>query len=496
MRILLATDAAAEGLNLQWTARTLLHFDCPWNPSRLEQRNGRVDRHGQARDVTVYHFFTDQDQDLHFLAHVIRKADEIREDLGSANELFDEAAHRRIVEGENASTVRADLDLRINAARGRAAISADDTTHTGAEGHAAEEQLRALAAELDLDSTSLRETLEGAMAIHAGRPQFDAKPDDSTFRLLNPSLAGWSEVIDESLRRSAGRGSRGPVTRLAFNDDPFLELIGERHVFCPRPDVMLMHLSHPMLQRAFSALTRRRFPATGEEVSRWTVRLGECPPGAEALILLSVEELAVNDLRETFHHWVRTLIFPVRGGLLGDPLVHRSALALRSAGPAGSDGLHARARDLLDEVVPDLKRFLGDYASRLTTDLKNQLETTGVQARRQEEERYRSRQGEVSVLIAENTLAKLEWEIEKLKIERRQGLLFDEEARIDLIDRSIEEKQAEISRRTRHYEEVRAQLERERERILKVLLPRRYALSAAAQVFPVAIEVRLPGGAA
>ena len=53
VRILLATDAAAEGLNLQRTARYLLHFDCPWNPSRLEQRNGRLDRHGQARDVTV-----------------------------------------------------------------------------------------------------------------------------------------------------------------------------------------------------------------------------------------------------------------------------------------------------------------------------------------------------------------------------------------------------------------------------------------------------------
>jgi len=88
VRILVATDAAAEGLNLQQTARYLLHFDCPWNPSKLEQRNGRLDRHGQARDVTIHHFVTDQDQDLTFLAHVIAKADEIREDLGSANELF------------------------------------------------------------------------------------------------------------------------------------------------------------------------------------------------------------------------------------------------------------------------------------------------------------------------------------------------------------------------------------------------------------------------
>jgi chromosome segregation ATPase len=69
---------------------------------------------------------------------------------------------------------------------------------------------------------------------------------------------------------------------------------------------------------------------------------------------------------------------------------------------------------------------------------------------------------------------------------------------LDELDRSIEEKQAEVERRRRHYEEVRDQLARERERITKILLPRRYALQGEAQIFPVAIEIRLPepkGGA-
>jgi len=495
VRILMATDAAAEGLNLQRTARYLLHFDCPWNPSKLEQRNGRVDRHGQARDVTIHHFVSDQDQDLAFLAHVIRKADEIREDLGSANELFDEAAHRRLVEGESAKAVQADLDGRIFAARGRAAIDADATIDTGAEGRAASNQLQALAAEIDLDPGALRDTLEAAMAIRAGRPQLDCSPIEHTCKVINPSLPGWSEVIDDSLRRNIGGGSRGPVARIAFSTEPFLEKIAERLVFCPRPDVLLMHLSHPMLQRALSSLTRRRFPSTGEEVSRWTVRLSNLPPGAEALVLLSVEELAVNNLRETFHHWVRTLVFPIRKGDLGEPLGHRSAMDLRQTA-AGCDASHqARAKDLLDEVMPDLRKFLDMHAKELTAALQTQLERAGLQARKQEEERYRSRQGEVSSLIAENTLAKLEREIEKLKGERQQGLLFDEAARLDTIDRSIEEKREEIARRTRHYEEVREQLDRERERILKYLLPKRHAMSGTAQVFPVSIELRLPGGA-
>jgi len=46
VRILVATDVASEGLNLQETARYVLHYDVPWNPARLEQRNGRLDRHG------------------------------------------------------------------------------------------------------------------------------------------------------------------------------------------------------------------------------------------------------------------------------------------------------------------------------------------------------------------------------------------------------------------------------------------------------------------
>ena len=50
-RLLLATDAAAEGLNLQARCRLVVHYDLPWMPTRLEQRAGRVDRIGQSRRV-------------------------------------------------------------------------------------------------------------------------------------------------------------------------------------------------------------------------------------------------------------------------------------------------------------------------------------------------------------------------------------------------------------------------------------------------------------
>jgi hypothetical protein len=134
------------------------------------------------------------------------------------------------------------------------------------------------------------------------------------------------------------------------------------------------------------------------------------------------------------------------------------------------------------------------HAAQLTRDLQAQLDEVGRTARRDEEQRYRSRQAEVSTLIKENTLSKLEREIEMLKVERQQGMLFDETQGIDAIDRSIDEKRAEIERRTRHHTEVREQLDRERERILKFLLPKRHTMNGSAQVFPVSIEIRLPRG--
>src|SRR5690606_962777 len=50
VRLLLATDAASEGINMQECCRWVIHYDIPWSPSKIVQRNGRVSRHGQVRD--------------------------------------------------------------------------------------------------------------------------------------------------------------------------------------------------------------------------------------------------------------------------------------------------------------------------------------------------------------------------------------------------------------------------------------------------------------
>jgi superfamily II DNA or RNA helicase len=97
VRILLATDAASEGLDLQNFCSRLIHYEIPWNPNRMEQRNGRIDRHGQrAEAVLIYHFVGqdyqaqagssvrpgDLEGDLEFLMRAALKVNSIREDLG------------------------------------------------------------------------------------------------------------------------------------------------------------------------------------------------------------------------------------------------------------------------------------------------------------------------------------------------------------------------------------------------------------------------------
>lgn len=79
--ILVATDAASEGLNLQ-VANILINFDLPWNPSRLDQRIGRVHRYGQKKPVFVYNFIVKDTIDGKVYEVLLRKIEDVRRDLG------------------------------------------------------------------------------------------------------------------------------------------------------------------------------------------------------------------------------------------------------------------------------------------------------------------------------------------------------------------------------------------------------------------------------
>ena len=76
--VMIATDAGSEGLNLQGTCRLVVNLELPWNPIRLEQRIGRVDRIGQARTVHAINLLAEGTAERTVLASLLRRIDRIR----------------------------------------------------------------------------------------------------------------------------------------------------------------------------------------------------------------------------------------------------------------------------------------------------------------------------------------------------------------------------------------------------------------------------------
>ena len=142
VRILLATDAASEGINLQAHCHRLLHWEIPWNPNRLEQRNGRIDRHGQhAPEVDVFHFVpagwqsaarqahwsktaasSALEDELYFLYVAAKKVDQIREDLGSAGEVIAAQIEQKML-GKRADWQSADVEIARRASNAELKIN-------------------------------------------------------------------------------------------------------------------------------------------------------------------------------------------------------------------------------------------------------------------------------------------------------------------------------------------------------------------------------------
>lgn len=100
LRILLATDAAREGLNFQAHCTDLFHFDLPWNPGRIEQRNGRIDRKLQpAKEVRCHYFVLPQRAEDRVLEVLVRKTETIKRELGSLSKVIDDDVERRLNQG-------------------------------------------------------------------------------------------------------------------------------------------------------------------------------------------------------------------------------------------------------------------------------------------------------------------------------------------------------------------------------------------------------------
>ena len=116
LRLLLASDAASEGVNLHYYCNQLFHFDVPWSLIRLEQRMGRIDRFGQEQTPHLHYMLAvteDRAADQQIIDRLIDKEEEVHKHLGEAGvvlgiydaEVEEDHITRRVAEGVPAEEV-------------------------------------------------------------------------------------------------------------------------------------------------------------------------------------------------------------------------------------------------------------------------------------------------------------------------------------------------------------------------------------------------------
>jgi ERCC4-related helicase len=146
VRILIGTDAAREGVNLQAQCANLFHFDLPWNPGRMEQRNGRIDRTLQPEPVVRCHYFVyGQRPEDRVLEALVKKTAVIQAQLGSLADVLEKKLARALDQGIPRASAK---DLIATIASSDAPAAADP--RTGGD--------RAVTAEEELERVRTRDT--------------------------------------------------------------------------------------------------------------------------------------------------------------------------------------------------------------------------------------------------------------------------------------------------------------------------------------------------
>jgi ERCC4-related helicase len=121
-RLLFATDAASEGIDLQHSCHIMVNYELPWNPNRLEQRIGRIHRYGQDKEVKVWNFTFEDTREGEIFELLEEKVETIRGKLGNTADVLgmldsidvDSLIMESIQNEEPASATKAELDELID----------------------------------------------------------------------------------------------------------------------------------------------------------------------------------------------------------------------------------------------------------------------------------------------------------------------------------------------------------------------------------------------
>ena len=226
LRILLATDAAREGLNFQAHCTDLFHFDLPWNPGRIEQRNGRIDRKLQpAPQVRCHYFVLPQRAEDRVLEVLVRKTETIKRELGSLSKVIDDDVERRLRGGiRHRDAIR--LAREIEAAdldRERRRVAAEELEAARERQEDLEAQIERCRGLLEgsrgwvrFEAEPFRDAMSCALELTGAAPLREGRAEDGGVIWTFPPLAGKARA-DASDDRSRGRLA---IPRRGIADSP------------------------------------------------------------------------------------------------------------------------------------------------------------------------------------------------------------------------------------------------------------------------------------
>lgn len=429
VRILVATDAAREGVNLQGQCADLFHMDVPWNPSRLEQRNGRIDRIlQQAEQVRCHYFVYTQRGEDRVLETLFRKIQVVQSELGSMGAVLLDELEETLKGGLTQTT-----------AEQLAAVGKDKRTET------TERELEALRRQKEhLQKENLR----------AGKLLEESK------RALQIAPEALRGVVDIGLRLAGTEGlTPGPVSaeglptdRLPVLDrswDVTLDTLrparGRKQSFWewralpPRPvtfhplhalaaSTEQLHLSHPLVKRILDRFTAQGFGA--HDLSR---RCAVSVPGESVARVIAYARLTLFGAGAARLHdeliALPALWTPGEAPLPEqDPVTAQRAIevterALTGGAPAPQRAICEQALDQAESFFSALWPHLEIEADSRATEAKNGL---GRRARKESED--------LKMLLErqqKETSQDLE-ELEQLTFEQLQDKAQRRQAELDL----------------------------------------------------------------
>ncbi len=456
LRILIATDAAREGVNLQNNCYDLFHFDVPWNPGRLEQRNGRIDRKlQQAPEVNCHYYVLPQRAEDRVLDVLVKKTRRILDELGSLSPVVErriDDALTRGIEHERVDHLveridKSDQDEDEPVARVR--------TMRVELGHDDPEQRRQ---RLERDLTELRKLLKRSKAwigledrhfrdaLSASLETLGVEglaPVDATAAASDPARArwalprlherkgadpSWAATLD-SLRAPRKKGQspaewrrEAPIRPVVFRDPGTLD-----------GDVVHLHLEHRVVQRLLGRFLsmgfrdddlRRACVLRTDETEPSVVLLGRLSLFGEGGTRLHDEVLAAAaPWVSAEERGARAKLKPLGEGEKADVLrLVEDALAqprLRESAPGLQARLKAEAVRDVEELTPHLERRAAVLVERAERDLGKRAE---VEADEMEE-----------ILLAQRERI-LEHQRKLEEDEKQQKLAFNPEEQRQLAD--------------------------------------------------------------